>query len=296
MAETSTAAEGSKLETSRQKTMLRAMSTYCFVKERLHPGLLDGLVRSGAEAIEIFASRGHFDYANRRQHVVEIAAWFKSTGVPLNSLHSPMYSDYEWGRSGSAPVNIASTDRKQRIEAMDEIKRALEVAEQVPFRFLVQHLGTGQEEFTEQKFEAAMTSVEHLRAFAKPLGVRVLLENIPNELSTPERLVEFLSVSHFDDVGVCFDLGHAHIMSSVPEAFETMKNHIRSTHVHDNARDRDAHLWPGEGSIDWNEAMRLLRSAPHTPPVLLEIEGEGKEHAAILERMAGAYRKLEQAV
>ena len=27
-----------------------------------------------------------------------------------------------------------------------------------------------------------MTSVEHLRAFAKPLGVRILLENIPNEL------------------------------------------------------------------------------------------------------------------
>ena len=41
------------------------------------------------------------------------------------------------------------------------------------------------EDFNEKKFEAAMTSIEHLRAFAKPLGVRILLENIPNELSTP---------------------------------------------------------------------------------------------------------------
>ena len=75
---------------------------------------------------------------------------------------------------------------------MDEIKRALEVAEQAPFQFLVQHVGVANEEFDEQKLESAMTSLEHLRAFAKPLGVHVLVENIPNELSTPERLVELL--------------------------------------------------------------------------------------------------------
>jgi sugar phosphate isomerase/epimerase len=275
--------------------MLKAMSTYCFVKERLHPGLLDGMVRNGAEAIEIFAVRSHIDYANRRQHVIEIAAWFRDSGVPLHSLHSPMFSDYEWGRSGSPPVNIAAVDRKQRIEAMDEIKRALEIAEQIPYRYLVQHVGTGDEDFSEQKFDAAMTSVEHLRAFAKPLGVTVLLENIPNDLSTPARIVEFLNTAHFDDVGVCFDFGHAHLMSSVAEAFQTLKGYIRSTHVHDNARDRDSHLWPGEGSIDWNEAVQLLQSAPHVPPILLEIEGAGKEHAAILNGMGPAYQKMEQA-
>ena len=59
-----------------------------------------------------------------------------------NSVHSPLYADYEFGRAGAPPVNVASTDRAGRIEAMDEIKRALEIAEQIPFRFLVQHLGT----------------------------------------------------------------------------------------------------------------------------------------------------------
>jgi len=53
--------------------MLKAMSTYVYVKERLHPGLLDSLVRGGAQAIEIFAARQHLDYANRKQHVREIA-------------------------------------------------------------------------------------------------------------------------------------------------------------------------------------------------------------------------------
>src|SRR5450755_246915 len=195
--------------------MLKAISTCVYVKERLHPGLLDGLVRGGAQAIEIFAARQHLDYANRKQHVREIADWFSGSNIPLNSVHSPLYADFEWGGSGGPPVNIAAADRAQRVEAMDEIKRALEIAEQIPFRFLIQHIGISNESFDERKFEAAMTSVEHLRAFAKPLGVRVLLENIPNELSTPERLVEFIHTAHFDDVGVCFDVGHAHIMGDV---------------------------------------------------------------------------------
>ena len=273
--------------------MLRAVSTYLYVRERLHPGILDGLSRSGVQAVEIFAARQHFDYANRKAHVKEIAEWFHGSGVPLHSVHAPLYADYEWGRAGSPPVNIASTDRAHRVEAMDEIKRALEIAEQIPFRFLIQHIGITNEEFNDKKFEAAMTSIEHLRAFAKPLGVRVLLENTPNELSTPEKLVEMIRDAHFDDVGVCFDFGHAHMMGSIREAFEILRTHIRSTHVHDNAKDKDTHLWPGHGTIDWKEAMECLRSAPQTPPLLLELESDDKVNP--LNHFEEAFEKLEAA-
>lgn len=270
--------------------MIKAVSTYLYVKERLHPGILDGLARTGVQAIEIFAARQHLDYANRKQHVKEIAEWFRGSGIPLHSVHSPLYADYEWGRAGAPPVNIASTDRAGRIDAMDEVKRSLEIAEQIPFRFLVQHVGVPNESFSEKKFEAAMTSIEHLRAFAKPLGVRVLLENIPNELSTPDRLMELIQLAHFDDVGVCFDFGHAHMMTSVSEAFEILRNHIRSTHVHDNAKDKDSHLWPGQGTIDWKQAIDLLRSAPQTPPMLLEIGEEEKVNP--LEKLPETFKKL----
>jgi sugar phosphate isomerase/epimerase len=272
--------------------MLRAVSTFVFVKERLHPGLLDQLARGGAQAVEIFAARQHFDYANRKQHVREIADWFRDhPAVALHSVHAPLYADYEWGRAGAPPINIASEDRKGRIDAMDEIKRAIETAEQAPFRFLVQHIGTTNESFSDKKFEAAMTCIEHLRAFAKPLGVQILVENIPNELATPDRLVEFIRLSRFEDVGVCFDLGHANMMSNVAEAFESLKSHIRSAHVHDNKKDRDSHLWPGSGTIDWKEAAELLRSSPHKPPVLLEIEGV-EDKKDITADMTAAWKKL----
>ena len=42
-------------------------------------------------------------------------------------------------------LNIAAVEKRDRIAAMDEIKRALEVAEQAPFKFLVQHVGVSNE-------------------------------------------------------------------------------------------------------------------------------------------------------
>jgi len=273
--------------------MLKAISTYVQVKERLHPGMLDAYARMGAQAVEIFAARGHLDYTDR-QHVREIANWFKGSGVALNSLHAPMFSDYDWGRDGTPPLNIASLDKKTRIFAMDEIKRAIEVAEQLPFRFLIQHVGLPNESFSEHKFfDAATSSIEHLQAFAKPLGVRVLLENIPNELSTPERLHELVTTAHFNEIGFCFDIGHAHIEKSVEAAFAVMKDRIRSTHIHDNNKERDAHLWPGEGNIDWNEAMKLLRSAPLVPPLVFEIEAEAA--GSLADKFGEVARRLEGA-
>lgn len=273
--------------------MLKAVSTYLFVKERLHPGILDGLARNGVQAVEIFAARQHIDYANRKAHVKEIAEWFRGSGVPLHSVHSPLYADYEWGRAGAPPINLASTDRGHLVEAMDEVKRSLEIAEQIPFRFLIQHLGVANEEFSEKKFDSAMTSIEHLRAFAKPLGVRILLENIPNELSTPDRLMEMIRVAHFDDVGICFDFGHANMMGSIPEAFEILRKHISSTHIHDNNKVQDSHLWPGQGTIDWKQSIDLLRSAPLTPPLLLELAEDEKVNP--LEKLQEAFEKLETA-
>jgi sugar phosphate isomerase/epimerase len=271
--------------------MLRAISTYVHIKKRLHPGLLDGFARGGAKAVEVFAARGHFNYHDK-EHVKEIGSWFKSEGVQFHSMHSPIYMSNDF-RSGGQPLNIVDTDKRNRIDAMDEIKRAIEVAEYAPFRFLVQHIGRSDESDDPRKFEAALSSIEHLRAFARQLGVTLLVENIPNDLSTPERLQELLRALHYPDLGICFDTGHAHLMSSVHQAFGVLQDRILSTHVHDNQRDRDSHLWPGAGTIDWSQTMQSLQSAPHAPALLMEIEGE--EGVQVAGKLSEAYNRLESA-
>jgi hypothetical protein len=278
--------------------MLKVISTHVHLRERLHPGILERLAGGGVAGIEIFAMRGHFDYGNARQ-VREIASWFGSQeGLVAQSMHAPMFVSEDWRRFDSPPLNIAGRDRKERIEAMDEIKRAMEAAEAIPFRFLVLHVGVAGERFDEHKFEGALTSIEHLRAFAKPLGMQLLLENIPNELSAPEQLVKLIQTLRYDDIGVCLDLGHAHLGTGVEAAIETLKPWIRSVHVHDNHGMKDEHLWPGEGTIDFQRTMEMLRTAPQAPALVLEIEGDPEGNPGygktVPGKMLASWEMLEQ--
>ena len=67
--------------------MLRVLSTHLFLKHRLHPGLLELAERSGAQAVEIFAARQHFDYTSR-ESVAELAEWFRSNSLQPFSMHA----------------------------------------------------------------------------------------------------------------------------------------------------------------------------------------------------------------
>jgi sugar phosphate isomerase/epimerase len=274
--------------------MNRVLSTHLFVNHRLTVAWLNRVMQAGIPAVEIFCARQHLDYRNRAQ-IAELAHWFEDSDLKLHALHSPMYNDEFWGRSGPhSIITITEPVKSQRLKMVDEIKRALEIAESVPFRFLVQHIGVSGEEFNEHKVDAAFAALEELSIFARQRGVEILLENIPNELSSAERLRYFLDVTHLD-LGFVFDVGHANIGEGVEAAFDIMKERIRSTHVHDNDGKADKHLFPlaaEGGTVDWKRTMSLLRSRPDQYPLLLELkEVEGMEHS--LDRVNEVFDKLE---
>ncbi len=274
--------------------MNRVLSTHLFVNHRLTVAWLNRVMQAGIPAVEIFCARQHLDYRNRAQ-IAELAHWFGDADLKLHSLHSPMYSDEFWGRSGPhSIVTITEPVKSQRLKMVDEIKRALEIAEAVPFRYLIQHIGVSGEEFNEHKVDAAFSALEELSVFARQRGVEILLENIPNDLSSAERLQYFLNVTHLD-LGFVFDVGHANIGEGVEAAFDIMKERIRSTHVHDNDGKADKHLFPlaaEGGTVDWKRTMGLLRSRPDQYPLLLELkEVEGMEHP--LDRVNEVFDKLE---
>src|SRR5262249_29395740 len=104
--------------------MVRAASTYIHVHERLQTTRLDALVRGGAQAIEIFGARQHFDYTHR-VHVKEIAAWFTDNQITPHSLHAPLYTGVGMGRDGQPQLNLVDKEKPARVVAMDEMKRAL---------------------------------------------------------------------------------------------------------------------------------------------------------------------------
>ena len=70
-------------------------------------------------------------------------------------------------------------------------------------------------------------------------------------------------MGHLDNVGVCLDLGHAHITVGTAAAIATLGRRIASVHVHDNHGVKDEHLWPGDGTIDWPDNSQGTESAGH---------------------------------
>jgi sugar phosphate isomerase/epimerase len=268
--------------------MQQLLSTHLFVRHRLTTIWLERVRDAGFPAVEIFCARQHIDYRDRGQ-IGELGHWFRDSELKLHSLHAPMYTDDVWGRSGpDAVVNITETAKARRMAMVDEIKRAIEIAEVIPFRYLIMHLGVQGEEYEERKLEAAFSSLEEIKVFAGQREVEVLLENTPNALSSGTRLNQFLSMTHLN-LNYCFDAGHAHMTGNLEAEFEAMKNRIRSTHLHDNDGREDQHLFPGRGNLDWPRAMRLLASRPEDYPLLLEL----REPAEMEQPVREAKRSLD---
>jgi sugar phosphate isomerase/epimerase len=266
------------------------ISTYWFVDERLTSRKLDQLLNTGFHCIELFAARQHFDYTDPN-HVRDIASWFDDHGIMLHSLHAPLFPDANWGRTGGLPIAVTYPDKRRRIESMDEIRRAIDAAEQLPFRYLVVHMGLPEEDYSMEKLDAALTCLEHINLFAKDRGAQLVLENVPNELCTAARLLQFLEYTRLD-LKFCFDVGHANLGEGVQKAFSGLKSLIVTTHVHDNLCEKDDHLMPFDGQINWEATMQDFCSVDGQFPVLFEIRNAGQDGKP-LGHLRQVIRKLE---
>ena len=271
------------------------VSTHLFHDLRLDREHLVEVAAHGFELIEVFATRSHFDYHDGAA-VRILAEWLEDTRLALHSLHAPIIASYSNGQWGEAFSN-ATTDEERRQKAMGEAEAALAVAQTIPFRHLIVHLGipdAAKPGAGENSRDAARRSVDALHAIADRAGVRLALEVIPNALSTPESLVSLME-NDLDglNVGVCMDVGHAHMMGDLSDAIECCSGHIITTHLHDNRRQTDDHLAPGEGSIDWAATLMELQKVGYDGPWMFEVANTSNPKA-VLEKVQKARRKFEE--
>src|SRR5262249_512026 len=75
-----------------------------------------------------------------------------------------------------------------------------------------------------------------------------------------------------------FDIGHANLADNgehdrIEESFSPLRDLVASVHIHDNHGEKDEHLPPYDGSIDWKSAIKTLKSAPEKDlPLMLELK------------------------
>jgi sugar phosphate isomerase/epimerase len=270
------------------------ISTHLYHDQRLDRDHLVEIAAHGFDCVEVFATRTHFDYHDGAA-VRALAEWLEDTRLTLHSMHAPItasYSGGEWGETFS----IAFADEERRVKAVTETAAALAVAQTIPFRYLVMHLGVpdlAKPGAGENSREAARRSIESTHEAAQRAAVRLAIEVIPNALSTPESLVSFIENDLEGlDVGICMDVGHAHILGDLGDAIEFCSGHILTTHLHDNRRRSDDHLAPGEGNIDWPATLMELQKVGYDGAWMFEVANTSTPKA-VLEKVEKARRKFE---
>lgn len=280
--------------------MRRLLSTYLFVSRKLTPEILSQIADAAFSGLEIFSARSHFDYTSK-QEVQTMAAALSKYGLSLVSLHAPTSRDLSPTREGGAPLSICEIERVRRVDAMDELKRVIDVAEDLPYSRLILHMGGSRETADPRKRDAAFSSLEHLILHGRHAGVSIAVENTLSEMGDPAYLRAFVDETRLTGLRFNFDVGHAHL-AELPEAerlekgFASLRELVVSAHVHDNRGEKDEHLPPYDGTIDWPAAIKLLKTAPDPDlPLILELkEKTGPEAPTAVAQLAAARASLDR--
>ena len=270
------------------------VSTHLYHGARLDRDHLVEIAAHGFEAVEIYATRTHFDYHDERA-VTELEGHLKDTRLRPHAVHAPTtesFRDGVWGPSYS----IAYGDESARRQAVEETAAAVRAAHRLGAPLIVLHPGipTAQQPAAkDNRTDALVRSVEELHAVAEPLGVRLALEVIPNRLGDAQSLVDLLDDElDLERLGICLDTGHANILGDVSEAVEIAGGYVIATHVHDNDGRADSHQVPFSGAIDWPTVLMAFRKIGYEGTWIFELVGA--EPRQVLERAARARRRIEE--
>ena len=270
------------------------VSTHLFHEERLRKAHLLEIAAHGFEAVEVFATRSHFDYHDP-DAINALKDWLAEAGLELHSVHAPITDVFANGRRQRS-FSTALRDKDAQHAMRHEMDAALNIARSIPFTFFVVHLGVPVAEHPsadDNNRDAALRAIEHIHGVADAANVTVALEVMGNNLSTVPDLVEMLD-RNFDgtDMGICMDVGHAHMLGDATDAIETASEYLVTTHIHDNRQQSDDHLVPFQGSINWASAIMAFEKIGYDGVLMYEVKA-AESPKAVLERAVAARRRLE---
>jgi sugar phosphate isomerase/epimerase len=169
-------------------------------------------------------------------------------------------------------VNIAETSPFVR-DAVDQYLRAyVDLAQRLGVGWIVVHAGYHFTSDYERRKQAALERLKRTADYAGKAGVRLLLENMNREPDDAE--VRYLGYDmsecryYFDAIdsphlGWAYTVNHAHMLPEGIAGFTRAFDLARCGEVRlaDNRGDKEEHLRPGEGTIDFKAMFDAIEDA-----------------------------------
>lgn len=191
------------------------------------------------------------DYADHVLRVKEVADRYC---VPFVQSHAPFPSA-----------------RKNNEEYNKQIMFYLERAFDVSFRLGVKTMVVHPISFTDEgtDFDLNYNFYQKLIPYIKQTGVKVALENMwgrkehrysPTACGTGETFRQMMDMLDPELFVACLDIGHCGMVGQTAQDMirSLGHKHLHALHIHDNDKLRDAHIFPFNGLVDWDEVTKAL--------------------------------------
>jgi sugar phosphate isomerase/epimerase len=169
---------------------------------------------------------------------------------------------------------IASSFESLRRAAIEELKRAAEIFAAIGARWMNVH-PDGHAPFTDEPtiVQRNIASLRELIAFMQPLGIGLMLENVPGRFNSVAQLSPILDA--IPEAGLHLDIGHCNLAvvhNTAPELIRYFSRRLAHVHLHDNRGGMaDLHLALGMGDIDIPTYVRMLRTEGYDGTIALEV-------------------------
>lgn len=140
------------------------------------------------------------------------------------------------------------------------------------------------------------TIVDEWVAHAEALGVRLLMETVPDK-PTNQRYVPCGEILAFvekyppESLSVCLDVNHSNLKEKLPDVVRILQDRLVSIHLSDNDGHSERHWLPGLGVIDYKSLFVTLEAVAFAGKIVLELnrwcdEPESLSNLKLLNRLA----------
>jgi sugar phosphate isomerase/epimerase len=183
---------------------------------------------------------------------------FCGDGLSIETFHIPFAREDD----------IAAFYETDRRAAVANVSRWMERAALTGATVCIQHPTCNRYSVDDEGLDRYLSqiakSLETLLPLAGRLGLTVAVENMlpaagGRFCSRPEHFARLGELFPVPALGWCLDTGHALVAGGIERAglfFEAMRGRLVAFHLADNAGDRDSHLAPGRGRVDWGAFFR----------------------------------------
>ena len=197
------------------------------------------------------------------EQAAQLGKEYRAAGVPAETVHLPFEG---------LQFDIADFYESRRRKAVEHIRHLMERAAAAGAEAGILHPSCSREPVDVNGFDRyfaqmALSMAELLRE-AERVDLALAVENLPpvpggRYGSLPEHFRRFASEFGHSHLCFCLDTGHALMANGhdgTIELMEAMGDRLRAFHLSDTPGDRDLHLAPGHGAVDFPRVFAHARN------------------------------------